>query len=1441
MAANEITFKVKVEKDGSLKMVAGQADKAAKSTDKLSKSTDTINKKRTQYQKIEKGVGQAGLSSAKGFSKQAGAITGGLVPAYAVLAANVFAITAAFNALKQAAQVETLEAGFTTLGNTVGRTATIMADRLKEVTGNAISTEQALRAAASGFSAGFSISEMEGLTEIARGASIALGRDLGDALDRLIRGTAKLEPEILDELGLFVRLDDAVEKYATELGRTASSLTEAERRQAFLNEALEQGERKFGNLAEADVNPFDRMAGTFRDLAESFLQIINVAVVPFLSILANNVVALTGVMILFGTSVLKAMVPALTEFGVRQKEAAQAARDAIPDLRAAQKAAVDAEQAAIGAAKVKIGKDTIFAQLQGRIAAGKGSPKDIEKSIKSLNASVVRRQKIAKDTGKTINSEYVKETKAIEALILRLKQLQNLRAGSGQRAAQEALLGGIVSAEESLGETLENINTKGAVGGFKEALAGMMAYKASILSANEESKKFDKSGGIIDKFGKKAKTGFTLASAGVRLFGAALINAIPIIGQIIFFGSLLLQFLVGLFKRSDEVTTPLNRLDKVLEGIPEKVEQLNVELKKSQARLAAASTELERSAEKGAALEAQIKVLNGIVIESEDAFQQFAGAIQLEELSNLDRILRTIGNAFEELGSKIANFLGLPSVADFFKSIFAGIGDIVDDAGEAVSKGLDAMGFTSEQALKIQEIEEKATELFTNVSQSAQDMVIPFENIEAIFGASTIEGFLANAKELPKDFKATSKETEEFEIRSAQLQLALEGARKKMKQLEIRTVGLGNAFKDSGQKVSKAFTSIAKPSNFQEISQQLKDLKKSINNTLNDPTLGQTVVDSQMKQMGGAFKKFGVTVEEVGKNGANAFNELEKAVNDVIKAEIGAKHAADMLKEVMKQIKIEDQTRKAARNADQLLQSYMKTGKFQITAAQAFENAKKDEERALQIAEAEATIKKQVIELENMLILKKIDLALLGVKAGSIEEENLLEQKRIIESMMLIKKQTIDMELKASKAAIKTTRIQAQESARAALISGTSTGTTQQRIENFSDLQNLNTRSLLKREDFTTKGVFDQEGFDRAGRVADIQDMRARVEGLKGVLGPTIEELKKLGPEGEVVAAVTAGSFAITDAFMNVAKVFEETENGFKRSAAIFGAISATIGAISQVMNAASNARVAAIDREIAAEQKRDGKSKESLAKINALERKKEAQKKKAFEQNKKLQMAQIIANTAMGISAAMAGAATSAAGTGFAAFATLPLFSKIMVGLVAASGAAALAMLAGTSYSGGGNISATPTGGSPGSISVGQRRSSVDLAKSQSAGGELRYLRGNRGTGGPENFRPAFYGKKNRAMGGATGYVVGEQGPELFMPDRPGTIMPADDTAAMTGGSNVTFNINAIDASGVEDVLTEQQGNIIGMLRQAANSYGQEFFEDVDETIYAAPQARRA
>ena len=75
-------------------------------------------------------------------------------------------------------------------------------------------------------------------------------------------------------------------------------------------------------------------------------------------------------------------------------------------------------------------------------------------------------------------------------------------------------------------------------------------------------------------------------------------------------------------------------------------------------------------------------------------------------------------------------------------------------------------------------------------------------------------------------------------------------------------------------------------------------------------------------------------------------------------------------------------------------------------------------------------------------------------------------------------------------------------------------------------------------------------------------------------------------------------------------------------------------------------------------------------------------------------------------------------------------------------------------------------------------------------------------------------------------------------MPNQAGAIVPNDDIAEIGGGTNVTFNISTIDASGVEDVLTQQQGNIIGMIRSAANEYGDPFLENIDTSIYSAPTA---
>ena len=110
--AKDINIHITLSGDGVLKKVSTEAKKASKETDKLDKSTKKYNKtQEEQYTRQKQGVIQT-ANTTKNFSKlqQAtdGGGAGGLVRAYALLAANVFALTAAFGVLSRSAQIDTL-------------------------------------------------------------------------------------------------------------------------------------------------------------------------------------------------------------------------------------------------------------------------------------------------------------------------------------------------------------------------------------------------------------------------------------------------------------------------------------------------------------------------------------------------------------------------------------------------------------------------------------------------------------------------------------------------------------------------------------------------------------------------------------------------------------------------------------------------------------------------------------------------------------------------------------------------------------------------------------------------------------------------------------------------------------------------------------------------------------------------------------------------------------------------------------------------------------------------------------------------------------------------------------------------------------------------------------------------------------------------------------
>ena len=283
-----------------------------------------------------------------------------------------------------------------------------------------------------------------------------------------------------------------------------------------------------------------------------------------------------------------------------------------------------------------------------------------------------------------------------------------------------------------------------------------------------------------------------------------------------------------------------------------------------------------------------------------------------------------------------------------------------------------------------------------------------------------------------------------------------------------------------------------------------------------------------------------------------------------------------------------------------------------------------------------------------------------------------------------------------------------------------------------------------------------------------------------------------------------------------MSQTIQTAGSAMEKGAAVAAFAGQAIGQINNMLAAQSKHKIANIDKEIEAEKKRDGQSSASMAKIKAMEKQKEAVKRKEFETNKKMQMAQVVANTAAGIMGVMSGIKDP--------LITAPL-AMAQVGLIGAMGAAQLAIIAKTSFDGGGSSSPS----TPSKISVGSRTNTVDMARANNPAGELAYARGDKGIGsGMTDYRPAFTGYKHRYGGG---YVVGEQGPELFMPDTSGTIIPADETEAVTQNApvNVNFTIQAIDTQNMQEALTVQRGNIIEMIREAANNSGEQFLERVD------------
>jgi hypothetical protein len=1627
MADNKVIFEVVATAKG-FNIVNKQQKNLRTEIDKTTNSEKNLDKQRDKgYGRQQQAVIQT-ANSTKNFSKLNQTIggssgSGALVSTYALLAANVFAATAAFSALRNAAAVEKLGEGLTAFSNQTGQSLDLVSAKLKEVTGNAVSLEQAMRTAALSTSAGFGVAEMEGLTRVAKGASLALGRDMGDALDRLTRGAIKLEPEILDELGIMVRLDDAVETYAAQLGKAASGLTRFERQQAFMNAIITEGTDKFGQIAE-EINPnaYDKLSAALADLSKNMLTLLNRALIPIINFFMSSPALFLGGILAMSGGITRRLIPAIGDLTAKSKASAEQAKASAAGFLEA--GGVQA-QAAREAIKTVNANANAYNNLIDKYKNGSATAAELTSGKKSLTRAINLELDATKTLRQNLKAMSPERRAEFLDMLRSRKALDGLSAATKNVAATRKLA--FASADIAFFQAEEEVLTEAsrATLGFGDSLTKLKNVTVGVTTATKTYVVEIYKAVIAQNNGIRSSKLFAAAQAILRgsikattlsfkAFGTALLGAIPFIGIALVAFSFLkdaVMFVaksVGFFSeesgKAKEATKDLNT---VLDGIPEKFESL----RKAE----------ERASETTRILTQEFRVLGGVAksafdeaIKTQKAFADAGGlsftqsgfgpdsrqagaavrtAQSLRGAGSVNPLLSSEGFVEEELQGVDAFAVSLAKLekeSDMAAKIIKNkLGTNLDDFAVTLlnTMGPDGIGRLGEITKQTLADVEKET---NGIAQAADGVQTAFKEAEKEAGKflrtfavkSSYDGVITAMQAINTEMKGLEEQLAEASTADAAGILAeqmnaigsnvallggielgkdLDNLQKKQAEIQEERRKLNLTInEEEREQIKKNIEILQQQFNFQQrivgqtakqqISNRLDQLRlarendvlikrevkvlKSIQKGVQAVTkdglvkiaqsqLSIDILDKEVSQLKTilTFNEETIRQAQLKLESGVARNQLTEIEQDALlqlegtnvrlkeiedeRRRTGAETLGIRLEEIKSAQALFNQQKELNNLAIEGAKKTREISKFRLgenldATAKDAEETLKLELQKIKFARMEAELKFAVIDAEFRLlaaraqiegtILKEREQAALAQQmeqtrgrrtvaggggfevAGTLIEQQDTISTLIADSVNLGLSDPFTEGLKSALKDIETELATVKTEGQAgrlknlgdALVASVESGERGVGIANQildQTLENLDSDVVIAAQNFSKnlgKNILTQVGGGSAVATAlsttttslmedaieklkleagkegiseekkseldtKIAAATTRLKEFRGGLGQVAETMQVLanisrsifGEDGILISGIAQFSANFVGAFDSFSTNFEEAGTKSEKLAAkleLAGNITAAFGALSQ---AAGQAKVAEVDQAIEAEKKRDGKSKESLAKIAALEKKKDSMAKKAFERNKKIQMAQTIINTASAIVAVLDDVPAP--------------YNFALAALVGAMGAAQLGMIAKTQYqsTSGGGDTATPST----ALNIGSRSNSIDVSQ-RASGGELAYLRGGRGVGtNANNFTPgAAMGRKGYADGGE-GITVGERGPEVISPAAPIDITP--NYALGSGTTNVNFNISAVDGASVQNMLNEQQGNIIAMIRQAANDNGEGFLESVDPTVY--------
>jgi len=283
-------IQIDIEVNGKMQKATVSAKKLRDALSGVDEASTRVGKSARETDRNIKGTANASSNAAKNFSKMQQGM-GGLVGAYASLAASLFAVSAAFNFLKSAGELKSLQAGQVAYASATGVALGTLTQDIIEATNAQIQFRDAAQAAAIGTAAGLNADQLTRLGKAAADASQILGRDVTDSFNRLVRGATKAEPELLDELGIILRLEKASKDYAQALGLNANELTTFQKQQAVTTDIIRQAEEKYGDILDIvgrSPNQYAQLGKAFDDIIMKVKEVVDAIAGPLAKVLQDT-------------------------------------------------------------------------------------------------------------------------------------------------------------------------------------------------------------------------------------------------------------------------------------------------------------------------------------------------------------------------------------------------------------------------------------------------------------------------------------------------------------------------------------------------------------------------------------------------------------------------------------------------------------------------------------------------------------------------------------------------------------------------------------------------------------------------------------------------------------------------------------------------------------------------------------------------------------------------------------------------------------------------------------------------------------------------------------------------------------------------------------------------------------------------------------------------